>query len=167
MRTVDGTALVMVLALVGVVPTATSAGDLAAALRACAAERDDVRRLACFDREAAALPQQSTAAPGPAPVTQSAEDRFGLNGQLAAAKAAQQKAPPAPKKLKAKVTGVSSLPRGEFVVTLDSGQVWIEEPPGRYLELAAGDTITLIAGALGSFFLEAPNGRAARVKRVR
>ena len=165
MRRLDDRALALALALAALSPTAATAGELPAGLRACTTERDDARRLACFDRELAAPAQPSAAHEEPATAPLTAEERFGLSGKLAATR--ESKPPPVIRELKARVAGVSSLPRGEFVATLDNGQVWIEEPPAHHLELAPGNTVRLIPGALSSFFLEAPNHRSARVKRVR
>ena len=163
MRTRKALTLALTVALIALSAASALASEFPAALRACTTERDDARRLACFDREAAVLLQQPAAGAESAPLT--AEQRFGLGGKLAAGP--ENKPPPALKELKAKVAGVSLLPRGEFVVTLDNSQVWIEEPPAHHLELAAGDQVTLIPGVLGSFFLAASSGRGARVKRVR
>ena len=73
-------ALAAVASLAG--PQAIGQG-LPPSLRACMAERDDARRLACFDREAAQLgPQSAATAPAtatPEPLT--AEQRFGFRGE--------------------------------------------------------------------------------------
>ena len=155
--------LALTVALIALPAVSAGASELPASLRACTTERDDAHRLACFDHEAAVLLLQPAAGGEPAPLT--AEQRFGLGGKLAGSR--ETKPPPALRELKANVAGVASLPRGEFVATLDNGQVWIEEPPAHHLELAIGNQVTLIPGVLGSFFLAAPSGRSARVKRVR
>jgi hypothetical protein len=69
--------------------------------------------------------------------------------------------------LQAQVTKVSTKPHGELVVTLENGQVWTETQTSSGARVKAGDRVTIKPGALGSFLLVAPNGRSARVTRVR
>ena len=143
---------------------ATTSGFLA-----CAAEKDDARRLACFD---AAVGQAQAATPGTRPPAVAAaplskEEKFGLRGELKQEKA--QKAPELQEleQLQAQVTKVSTKPHGELVVTLENGQVWTEIQTNSGARVKAGDQVTIKPGALGSFLLVAPNGRSTKVTRVR
>ena len=72
---------------------------------------------------------------------------------------------PAAKRTSATVTAIDKRPRGEIVVTLDNGQVWAQKSAERYFPIAVGDTVEILAGALGSFRLIAGN-RATAVTRV-
>jgi hypothetical protein len=141
---------------------------------ACASEPDDARRLRCFDDAVAglrrAVPPSAAALsrPEPAPAADtppestpavSAEDRFGARGEL---KTDQQLS-----EITATVTALSAKPYGELVITLDNGQVWAEIAPRSKIKLKTGDSVTIEAGALGSFRLIAPNGRSSKVSRVR
>lgn len=149
------------------------------ALLACADEADDGRRLRCFDAAVAGLrsargtpaasgaatpaappPAAPPAAPPPssAPAA-SAEERFGARGDIKGEKPLTE--------ITAAVKAVSAKPHGQRVITLENGQVWVELAPGSKISVKAGDTVKIEAGALGSFFLIAPNGRSSKVSRIR
>jgi hypothetical protein len=193
------------MALLATSSLAAAAGqDLAERVAACARERDDTARLACFDRltekPAAAA---STSAPAPqapaavktadapvapaaaatataagtaggaagaaAPSTKSAVEDFGIQGsEVARQRDAQaQKQPGAPEKvdrINASVTALSTRGRGEMVVTLDNGQVWVQKQ-AQYVPIKVGDQITILAGALHSYRLVA-SGHVTPVTRI-
>lgn len=134
----------------------------------CAPEKDDARRLACFD---AAVDRARTAPANPAPAVAAApltkEERFGLQGELKQEKA--QKVPELQdlEQLQAQVTKVSTKPHGELVLTLENGQVWTEIQANSGARVKAGERVTIKPGALGSFLLVAPNGRSSKVTRIR
>ena len=161
-------AFAMAAALVTAVPARAAAPATTADFLACAAEKDDGRRLACFD---AAVDRARTAPANPAPAVAAAplsqEEKFGLRGELKQEKA--QKVPELQEleQLQAQVTKVSTKPHGELVVTLENGQVWTEIQTNSGARVKAGDRVAIKPGALGSFLLVAPNGRSARVTRVR
>ena len=117
---------------------------------------DDARRLACFDREIA------RAAP-------SAEQRFGYRGEVARESLDREKAAaPALERLQAKVQSISTTASGDWVATLDNGQVWIQVPTGTRFSLRVGDEVTITPGALGSFLLsKGSGGSSVRVRRRR
>lgn len=159
-------------------PAATAASQAP-----CASINDDVQRLACYDKQAgrgaapaaaapaavapaaaapaAAVPQQPTApsavaASSPSPAPQS----FGLYS------AEHPKPPPANRKLEARVIGLGASADGRMTVSLEGGAVWElrdEEDP----LLAAGDTVTIRRGTLGSFLMDTPTKRTHRVRRLR
>lgn len=132
--------------------------DLAQRIAACTRERDDARRLACFDR--AAAPK------GVAPQVET-KDTFGVHGsELARSRDDGKPQPDAPpKRISATVTAIEKRARGELVVTLDNGQVWAQKEVGSYFPLEVGDPVSILAGTLGSFRLVAGN-RATAVTRV-
>ena len=160
-------ALATVASLAG--PQAIGQG-LPPSLRACMAERDDARRLACFDREAAQLGPQSaataTAAATPEPLT--AEQRFGFRGEVAREAIAEKKAAvPQLERLESTVTAVARRGSIDWIVTLENGQQWAQISTGTPYTIRVGDAVTINPGALGSFLLTGPSGRATRVRRAR
>ena len=164
MRTREKTALLRI-TLVGAlsafasirVPAAEPApGPLPTELLECRQEADDARRLACFDREIA------RAAP-------SAEQRFGYRGEVARESIDREKAAaPTLERLQAKVLSVTNTASGDWVATLDNGQVWIQVPTGTRFSLRVGDEVTITPGALGSVLLsKGSGGSSVRVRRRR
>ncbi len=130
------------------------------AVRQCAAERDDARRLACYDAEAARL---GTLPPPPTP-----EQKFGARGDLAQQQeSGGRHAEPKLERLDATVTGIAARPDGALMITLDNGQVWHQIATGESFRLKVGDKVTVKPGALGSYSMASPYGRSAKVKRVR
>jgi hypothetical protein len=116
-----------------------SAHGVPEGLRACARERDDAARLACFDRELARE-----------------------TGKTASAAAEE----PPEQPLTAVVTRVAERSDGTFVVTLDNGQVWAQVKRA-YIPLKAGDPVRIERGALGSIYLFTPLRRSTQVKRLK
>lgn len=134
--------------------------ELAQAIRQCAAERDDARRLACYDAEAARL---ASTPPPPTP-----EQKFGARGDLERGetqKARQEE--PRLERLEATVSSITVRPDGALTITLDNGQVWHQIATGESFRLKAGDKVTVKPGVLGSFSMTSPYGRSAKVKRVK
>jgi hypothetical protein len=151
-------AFLLALVLAGCVPLAT-AQDVLANIRQCAAEPDDARRLACYDRQFRVL--STNPAPSDAAT---AEQRFGMNGQV------ERNDPTAQSskldKLTDRVTAVQHKPRGEAVFKLESGQVWEEADGETPIELKVGETVTIDAGVMGAYWLLSKSG-SVRVKRTR
>lgn len=149
MTTTHSVLFAMLLATATMQP-ALASDDLSQRVAACTREKDDARRLACFDR--AAVPAVD----------------FGVNGsELARNRSAddpQQDSTPA--RISATVTGVEKRARGELVVTLDNGQVWAQKEVGPYYPIKVGDAVSIIAGTLGSHKLVVAS-RATAVTRVR
>ena len=134
--------------------------------RACAAQSDDAHRLACYDREIGRLiakePHAAAVAPAKAPAP---EASFGARGSEVARKQ-EQASPPQPGNLTAKIAKVDQRPRGERVMTLDNGQVWVERSAASFFPVKVGDQITIQAGTLGSYRLQLPSGRSTLVTRL-
>lgn len=150
-------------------------------LEACATERDDKRRLACYDAEVARLAGTPAAAAASGsdssaelaaaregqPSGEAADD-FGMTPALARKMKANGEGPEEPDSIAAVVTRVDEKVYGERIVYLDNGQVWEEISRNRNLPLAVGDDITVKSAAFGSFKLLGPGGkRFTRVRRVR
>jgi len=167
---------------------ALAATDISAAVRACRAETDDARRLACYDRvtdgaraaapTAAATPKSAApvaaaaapSAPAAAPVAAaaSAEDNFGRERQVAAEEQKrQQDAARSLGELEASVTGIETRMDGLMTFTLDNGQVWRQNSPDSKFHLKEGDRVRIQPGSLKSFILSGPSKKSTRVTRVK
>lgn len=148
------------------------AQSLEEAVRACAAETDVLRRLACYDRAAGQL--VGAQAPAVAP-TSSAADRDEPRTELPAAKFGVRNGPlderkyaTAPKEITATVILIEMRrSSGALVVSLDNDQVWMENQRSDYFPLKVGDTVRIRSAALGSYVMFAPSKRATRVTRIR
>ena len=142
-----------------------AAGDAATMpeMRKCVAERDDARRLACFDAAMARLDALPPAAPPPTP-----EEKFGARGDLR--RDIERPSQPAEQeldKLEGAVAAVAMRPGGGLIVTLDNGQVWQQLATGEAFRREVGDRVTLKPGVMGSFFLVGPRHRSIKVKRIK
>jgi hypothetical protein len=156
-------------------PAALAADDPGATLRACRAERDDARRLACYDREVDRLDAQATpaaaavtapaapAAPAPTP-----EERFGRTGAMTREEADRKEQESRElTELQATVTEIWTRADGLMVLTLDNGQIWKQVRPDSRFRLKAGEQVKIQPAALGSFLLSGPTKRSTRVSRVK
>lgn len=135
--------------------------DPLAALLACRDLADAAARLACFDRESAAL-VRAAAAPPLAP-----EQTFGLSTSAIAALESPAAQRTELAEVQARLVGLGFRRDGRGQFTLDNGQVWRELVPGDELLLKTGDIVKLSRGALRSYWLTAPSGRACKVTRVK
>ena len=137
---------------------AWAADDVASAVKACRAEPDDARRLACYDRAAgrgsgaapvatasaatAAAAKSATAAPaaaapvaapaGPAqpPPPATPEDNFGRERQLAYEEdKKREEATRTVGELRASIISIETRMDGLMTFTLDNGQVWRQNRP--------------------------------------
>ena len=183
---------VLAIAISGSGPvSAALAQALPASVRACASERDDARRLSCYDREIARLDQGGDVVAAPATRQRlhprggrrcycsrgcsNSPDRRGqpLRPTRSSAIAATSRGKNWTSKLRtegvdrleATITEVSSRAHGELVITLDNGQVWAQKAPDSKMRLKAGDQVTIKKASLGSYMLVAA-GRSTRVTRV-
>ena len=168
---------------------ALAATDIGAAIRACRAETNESRRLACYDRVAdgahAAAPAvaaapKSAAPAASAPVATSAavaapvaaaatkEDNFGRERQVAAEEQKrQQEEARSLGELEAYVTGIETRMDGLMTITLDNGQVWRQNSPDSKFHLKDGDRIKIQPGSLKSYILSGPSKKSTRVTRVK
>jgi hypothetical protein len=152
--------------------TASLAGaQVSENLRSCAAEPDNARRLACYDKEMAhqrpAAPAQdsalSTASGTPDAVP---AERFGLSdGQGRKLNAGA--APAEVKALTAHVTNVFRLPNGLQRIALDNAQEWEQTEQDGGFNPQPGATATITRGKLGAFWMATDPYRRVRVKRIR
>jgi hypothetical protein len=174
------------LAFLLAIGAANASEVLDAALRACRAEADDARRLACYDREidrsqAAARQREPATAAVAAPVPEAApapaaapaaaptaEEMFGREGAMAQEESERkEKETRALGELQAKVTEIWTRSDGLMVVTLDNGQVWKQNRPDSFFRLKSGDTVKIQPAALGSYLMSGPSKRSTRVTRLK
>jgi hypothetical protein len=162
----------------------------------CVAVNDDTARLACYDRAygrnaasksaatagAAAATAAGAAAPKSpavasptavhaAPAVATPKDpvtEFGLTEAAKQAKdpAKAAEAAKAPTSVTAKVISLRFKKYGEFVVTLDNGQVWEQNEPMPSAIVRVGDTVTVKKAVLGSYTLVTAARVATKVHRV-
>jgi hypothetical protein len=154
------------------------AADPLAGLFACRELTDAAARLACFDRETAALARSPGAPVAAAPITTPAtptaprltpEQKFGLSPKAIEAKeeAAATKGP-TETKLQARITALALLGDGRTLFTLDNSQVWRQlEADGTDVMAKLGDAVTISRGMLGSYWLQMKTGRGCKVTRLR
>jgi len=163
--------------LIGAGPIIAEQG--AAAAHPCASIADDAQRLACYDN-AFGRPQAVGAgspAAGPAPAAAAAPaatvfvtdpvDEFGLSEAAKRARDPEKAKDTLPEQISAEVAKVSRRPTGEMVVTLESGQVWVQIETVSKAIVKPGDTVTIKKGALGSYLLVSANHVATSVRRIR
>jgi hypothetical protein len=126
---------------------------LAAALRKCAAEKQQDKRLECFDTLVTALPKVEA-------------DSFGMTADIAhkrepAADRQQEEAV-----LPGKIVALSQAPTGEFIFKLDNQQVWRQTQAEPSKQFVVGEVVRIEHGAMGSWWLAADKARKTRVKRI-
>jgi hypothetical protein len=153
--------IVVSLALLSVFGVARASDVSGPALKACRAESDDSRRLACYDREI----DRAQAAPL-AELT--AEEKFGRKGAMAREESDRKEQESRELgELQAKVTEIWTRSDGLMVVTLDNGQEWKQNRPDSFFRLKTGDIVKIQPASLGSFLMSGPSKRSTRVTRVR
>ena len=171
------------------------AAEPLAGLLACRSITDSSARLACFDRETAALasapaaslaaapnvpaaaaaataapvpPASPTTAPAPAAPVLDAQQSFGLSGSAIAEKEEAKGARPAKlAKIESRVVGLSLTGNGRTLFTLENSQMWRQLESDGDMLAKLGDVATISRGLLGSYWLQLKNGRGCKVTRMR
>ena len=168
-----------------------AATDIGAAIRACRAETDDARRLACYDRVAegdAQLPprrlrlrrnprrRRAAAAPPPQPpqpLRRSPRRRPRKTTSAASTRSRPRNRSGSKTRraslgeLEAYVTGIETRMDGLMTITLDNGQVWRQNSPDSKFHLKEGDRVKIQPGSMNSFILSGPSKKSTRVTRVK
>jgi hypothetical protein len=154
-----------------------AAETLPTSVRACTAETDRDRRLACFDREVARFPDPKTmtqsAKSPPAPVASGGSSANIAAAPTAAAPTAAATNAPAeaktesaakPGHVSARVVGIEHSPN-QMILHLDNGQAWqqLQSVVGD-LSLKSGDSVT-IDRRLGSYWLTGPHVSGMKVQQ--
>jgi hypothetical protein len=135
-------------------PALAATDPLADGLRRCAREAAHEQRLACYDALVKTLPKVEA-------------DQFGMTAAIA-----QQREPEAvhdakPTVLPATIAALQEGRSGEWIFTLDNGQVWAQQEPKPGMRFEVGEKVQIEHGAMSSLWLAADKGRKTRVKRVR
>jgi len=137
----------------------------------CGAIADDPARLACYDAAfgRAATKSMGTGLPAAseADAAAQAKKEFGLSESDKRALDPARAGPTRPDSIAAKVAAVSKRPTGEWVVTLEDGQVWAQAESDTRAMIRVGDEVTVRRAALGSYVLVSANRVAMRVRRIK
>jgi len=146
----------------------------------CAAIGDDRGRLACYDgifrASAGSVPAgegagtsavAAAATTAARPAAAAPPDDFGLTEAAKRARDPERAKEEMPESIVGTVAAVGRRPAGELVVTLENGQVWTQVGVDQRARVAAGDTVTIKRGALGSYMLVTESRYATRVRRAK
>jgi hypothetical protein len=129
-------------------------------IRACAAMRNDIERLACYDKAVAHI-ESGSAAP-------SAENMFGASTAIAPPQKNGREAKGEElKQITGTVVSLSRSKSGLVTLSLDNDQIWHQEDADVTLIVEIGDSVTISRASLGTFRLTDKRGRSSRFKRVR
>ncbi len=169
-----------------------SADSLPPGILACANEKDVMVRLACYDREVAALvalppapaaPPPMAVVPSVAPQTDRAPVKADAPPPVVAATAPQanvgNSTEPKPasegvadfgydqpvETITAKVVEIRKRPYGEMVMRLDNGQTWEQKHVDRRFKLSVGDTVTIKKGKVSGYRLSGSGNKTIQVTR--
>jgi hypothetical protein len=154
-----------------------------AALEACTKITDGSARLACLDREVAALlarehaptaaavpPAAATvpaAAAAAAPGALTEEQKMGLTPGRIQQIERPPSAPPPLQTLTVAIKDMSVDANGHQVFTLENGQVWRQVELDTRFSVHVGDSIEISRGASGSYFMSLGKHINTRVSRMR
>jgi hypothetical protein len=144
--------IMLVLALASA-PVLAASEPLADGLRRCSLETDEGKRLACFDALANALPKIQS-------------DQFGMTVDIARKRDPAAVSRNENEALSGKIAALQEAPRGEYIFTLDNGQIWIQAELRSSIRFEVGDAVQIEHGAMSSLWLAADHHRKTRVKRI-
>lgn len=151
-----------------------------AALEACTKLTDDGARLACFDREVAALMARQHAAGAPAAAANAAapaaatpppralteEQKMGLPSGRILQLERPASAPPPPSSMTVAIKSISVDGNNHQVFTLENGQIWRQVELDAHFSVKPGDSITISRGVMDSYFMSLGKHRNTRVSRI-
>ena len=126
---------------------------LADGLRRCSLETDEGKRLACFDALTRALPNIQS-------------DQFGMTADIAHKRDPVATSKRENESLSGNIAALVEAPRGEYIFTLDNGQIWIQAELRSNIRFEVGEAVQIEHGAMGSLWLAADHHRKTRVKRI-
>lgn len=158
---------------------------------ACANETDVMVRLACYDREVAAMVasppppvKPSSVAQLPPEAPKAVPTPVAASAPIAASAAvpvATASAAPAPKaapedkggfgfdrrmeNITAEVVNIRKRPYGELVIYLDNDQVWEQDHVDRRFRLSIGETVTIKKGTFAGYRLSGDGNKSIQVTR--
>ena len=155
-----------------------SAADFVSSFKQCAAEKDSLNRLLCYDKLAKVVNYQQadvelTSAPvttpkGPSTVSNartleptSTEDKFG-------AKHLSKEKHETVVQVSYVIEAIDKTVRGLYRFTFENGQKWEQQDTDVKARFKVGETVIIKSGVLGAFYLKRPSSnRTIRVKRIK
>lgn len=140
---------------------------------ACYQLPDGAPRLACFNREMQRRHGGGaiTRPPGASATTASAPDEREAAGHVSKPPSVQRQRPlrPAerPTVVGARIARLLPQAHGEYVFELDNGQTWEQTEYVEHLYLRPQQSVQIVPGMFGSYFLTTAHGPRVRVQRIR
>ena len=123
---------------------------------ACFSITDDAKRLACYDAYAGDLVQQD---PSLNVSQKRSESWFGLTKIFERSYE--------PESIMSPVVGVRKKVRGQRILTLENGQIWVQTDSSSKPRIRVGDHVRIRKASMGSFLLTRDgNNKSIRVRRV-
>ncbi|HUN74584.1 MAG TPA: hypothetical protein VMU40_08720 [Steroidobacteraceae bacterium] len=180
-------ALLVVLVCAGIPLASSRAVEPLRSLLGCRRISDAVARLACFDRESAALAAASHGIPpspgasipraAAAPLASNAApsqpaldpaSTFGFSkGRILAQEVEVGRRPPELAHITGRITHLATAANGRVLFTLANGEVWQELVDSGELLARVDDVVTISRGVFDSYYLRLPSGRGCKVTRLR
>lgn len=115
----------------------------------------------------AATAAKSAPASSTATANKTADD-FGLDGRTPKGAKEEEKQPEGPSEMTARVATVAAQAGGQYVLTLDNGQVWEQQHVDWHLAFKVGDEVIIKRGTFKSYRLQLKgNNRYTAVTRIR
>ena len=147
----------------------TPQSPLVSALTACKAEGEDMKRLACYDKAAAALAEATAtgkiAVVDREDVRKTRRSLFGFVMPKLPFFSDDDSAKDTPDEVEAVVKTVRAEGFGKFIVTMEDGAIWrTTEVPRR--DPRPGAKARIKRAALGSYFIFFDSGTAVRAARI-
>lgn len=140
-------------------------------LMACRGIADNSARLACFDRNAAALQlaiaNRQLVVLSPSDVRETRRSLFGFSLPKLPFFGGEGSEEPEVPEIASRVAAASSLGRGRWRIRLEDGAVWeTRESAPNYVVPKPGASVRIRRAALGSYILKINTERAVRARRV-
>lgn len=169
--------------IVCIFSTQTHAEELAKSLKVCASYSDSLKRLVCFDKIVAGMPEQKQAVdnktqsiaqavkkeiepkqvvalePTEEP-TFNAEEAFGAERKYIKKEQVTE--------VTLVIASVSKTLRGKLSIAFENGQVWEQKDTDKHARFEAGETVIIKRGVFDAFYMKKLNAnRTIRVKRIK
>ena len=170
--------LMSVLVAISMLMIPVSAADFVSSFKQCAAEKDSLNRLLCYDKLAKVLnhqqvdvelpdvPVATSKSPGTVSTARtlepaSTEDEFG-------AKYLKNDMQEAITQVSYMIKSVDKTLRGLYRFTFENGQKWEQQESDIGIRFRVGETVIIKRGVLDSFYLKGKNSnRTIQVKRIK
>lgn len=163
-------ALVLTMPAAATAQTAEKSPAALAKLVDCRAITDDARRLACFDREVAALDaavrDRQVAVVERAEVRKARRSLFGIS--LPRIALLEDRGEPEVKEVTATIRSVGRSAEGRLTFVLEDGAAWAQTDDWPvWATVKPGQKVTLKRAAFGSYFADFEKAVTVRAKRLR